>query len=127
VIHERHYTLDQANQLLPALRPLLLELRESKDKLVDTEAHEALTEAAPTNGGGEHGRQVGEAFLEVRRMLERLQEAGIVLRDVDRGLVDFPSLRDGREIYLCWELGEDQIEHWHDLDSGYPGRQPLSE
>ncbi len=125
MIHERHFTLEQANELLPALKPLLRELRDSKDRLVDSEAHEALTEAAPTNGGGEPGQQVGEAFLEVRKLLEQLQVAGIVLRDVDRGLVDFPSLRDGREIYLCWELGEDQIEHWHDLQSGYPDRQPL--
>lgn len=125
MVHDRHFTLDQANRLLSALKPLLLELRQSKDRLVDGEAHEALSEAAPANGGGEPGRQVGEAFLEVRRLLERLQEAGIVLRDVDRGLVDFPSLRDGREIYLCWELGEDEITHWHDLESGYPGREPL--
>jgi hypothetical protein len=68
---------------------------------------------------------VGEAFLEVRRLLGALEEAGIMIRDIDRGLIDFPAIRDEREVYLCWELGEDEITHWHELDSGYRGRQPL--
>jgi hypothetical protein len=125
VIHERHYTLEQANELLPALKALLAELREAKDQLTDAELHEVLSDAAPTNGGGEPGQQVGTAYLRVRGLLHRLQAAGIVLRDVDRGLIDFPSIRDGEEVYLCWELGEDRIEHWHDIESGFLGRQPL--
>jgi hypothetical protein len=58
-------------------------------------------------------------------MLGTLEDAGIVLRDIDRGLVDFPAVLEGQEVYLCWELGEDEVDHWHDLDSGYRGRQPL--
>ena len=125
LIYERHFTREEANALLPRLKPLLRQLRDSRDELTDPEAHETLSEAAPGNGGGEEGVQVGVSFLEVRRMIETLEEAGIVLRDIDRGLVDFPSLIDGREVYLCWELGEDEVDHWHDLDSGYRGRQPL--
>ena len=75
--------------------------------------------------GGEAGRQVGEAFLVVRGLLGTLEEAGIVVRDIDRGLIDFPAIRDGEEVYLCWELGEDAVEYWHDLESGYRGRQEL--
>jgi len=125
LVHERHFTLEEANALLPRLSELLAQLREAKDELTDEEAHEALSEAAPANGGGDHGKQVGVAFLEVRRMLETIEQSGIVLRDIDRGLVDFPALIDGREIYLCWELGEDEIAYWHDLDAGYGGREPL--
>jgi hypothetical protein len=125
VIHERHYSVDEANALLPRVKPVLRKLRDAKDMLTDEEAHEVLSEAAPTNGGGDSGRQVGEAFLEVRRLLGALQEAGIVVRDIDRGLIDFPAVREGQEIYLCWELGEDGVEYWHDLESGYRGRQPL--
>lgn len=124
-LHERHYTREEANALLPRVEPLLERLRDAKEHLTDEEAHDALSEAAPGNGGGEPGTQVGEAFLEVRRLLEVLQEAGIVVRDLDRGLIDFPSLVDGREVYLCWELGEGSVDYWHDLDSGYRGRQPL--
>jgi hypothetical protein len=124
-IHQRHYTLEEANSLLPRLKPLLRRLRDARDELTDEEVHEALGEAAPGNGGGEPGRHVGEAFLEVREMLLALQEAEIVVRDIDRGLIDFPAVMEGREVYLCWELGEDEVSFWHELEGGYRGRQPL--
>ena len=124
-LHERHYTAEQANAALASVKPLLQKLRDARDMLTDEEAHAALVDAAPTNGGGESGTQVGEAFLEVRRLLLALQEAGLVVRDVERGLIDFPSILDGREVYLCWELGEDEVAWWHELDAGYRGRQPL--
>jgi len=125
LVYERHFTRAEANALLPQLSALLDQLREAKDELTDAEAHEALADAAPANGGGDEGRQVGVAFLEVRKLLETLEQSGIVLRDIDRGLVDFPSLIEGREVYLCWELGEDEVGYWHDLDGGYGGREPL--
>ena len=61
----------------------------------------------------------------MRRLLGALEEADIVVRDIDRGLIDFPAILDGEEVYLCWELGEDAIGFWHDLETGYRGRQPL--
>ena len=125
LLHQRHFTREEANALLPQLTQLLTQLREAKDELTDTDAHETLAEAAPANGGGEEGRQVGVAFLEVRRLLETVEQAGIVLRDIDRGLVDFPALVDDREIYLCWELGEDEVAYWHELEGGFGGREPL--
>jgi hypothetical protein len=125
LVYERHFTRAEANALLPQLTELLDQLREAKDELTDTEAHEALSDAAPANGGGDEGRQVGVAFLEVRRLLETIEQAGIVLRDIDRGLVDFPAVLEEREVYLCWELGEAEVAYWHELDGGYGGRQPL--
>jgi hypothetical protein len=125
LVHERHFTRAEANALLPRLTEMLDRLRDAKDELTDTEAHEALADAAPTNGGGQEGRQVGIAFLEVRRLLETIERSGIVLRDIDRGLVDFPAVIDEREVYLCWELGEDDVGYWHDMDAGYGGREPL--
>lgn len=125
LVHERHFTRAEANSLLPQLTTLLSRLKDAKDELTDSEAHEALSEAAPTNGGGEQGSRVGIAFLEVRRLIDTVEQAGIVLRDIDRGLVDFPALRDSREIYLCWELGENEVAYWHDLEGGYGGREPL--
>jgi hypothetical protein len=123
--YERHFTREEANALLPQLTAMLSQLQDAKDELTDAEAHEALSEAAPANGGGEEGRQVGVAFLEVRRLLETIEQSGIVLRDIDRGLVDFPAMIDGREVYLCWELGEDDVAYWHDMDAGYGGRESL--
>jgi len=125
VIHDRHFTLAEANALLPRLDPALRELREARDRLTDEDAHAALAGAAPGNGGGEQGRDVGEAFLDVRRLLSGIQELGIVVRDVDRGLIDFPAIREGHEVYLCWQLDEQAVGFWHDLDSGYGGRRPI--
>jgi hypothetical protein len=125
LVHERHFTREEANALLPQLTAMLGQLREARDDLTDTEAHEALSEAAPANGGGDEGKRVGVAFLEVRRLLGMIEQAGIVLRDIDRGLIDFPALLDDREVYLCWELGEDEVAFWHDLETGYGGREPL--
>jgi hypothetical protein len=123
--HTRHFTVEQANDALASVRPMLQRLRDARDLLTDSEAHAALTDAAPTNGGGESGTQVGEAFLEVRRLLVTLEEAGLVVRDIERGLIDFPAIIDGREVYLCWELGEDEVAFWHELEGGYGGREPL--
>jgi hypothetical protein len=125
LIHDRHFTTEEANALLPTVEPKLVELRAARDQLTDSELHEVLSEAAPSNGGGNPGREVGEAFLSVRGLLAELQGMGIVIRDLDRGLVDFPAILEGREVYLCWELGEDEIAFWHDLDAGYGGRRPL--
>ena len=125
MVHERHFTLEQADAAVAELEQLLPRLKQAKDSLTDEEARAALSDAAPGNGGGDPGRQVGESFLEVRRLLGELGEMGVVLRDIDRGLIDFPALVDGREVYLCWQLGEDSVAFWHDLDAGFQGRQPL--
>jgi hypothetical protein len=125
VIHDRHFTREEANALLPRVEPLLRRLREARDRLTDAEAHELLAGAAPTNGGGKPGRTVGDAFLEVRDLLGRLQELGIVLRDIDRGLIDFPAIIGDSEVYLCWQLDEPEVAYWHELESGFGGRQPL--
>jgi hypothetical protein len=125
VNHERHYSVEQANAALGFVSERLERLRSARLQLDDEEARAALGEAAPSNGGGAPGRVVSEAFLELQRSLGELQAMEIVLRDLERGLVDFPSLRDGHEIYLCWEEGEEEIGFWHDEDTGYAGRRPL--
>ena len=122
---ERRFTVEQANAAIGWVAERLERLRSAREQLNDEEAREALTESAPGNGGGEPGRVISEAFLELRDALHELQGAGIVLRDLERGLVDFPAVRDGRDVYLCWEEGESEIGFWHDLDSGYGGRRPL--
>jgi hypothetical protein len=125
VIHERHYTLEEASELLPHVVAVIERMRVARDRLGDREAREALSEASPTNGGGGPGRTVSEGFLELRDSMIELRGLDVVLRDLDRGLLDFPSLRDGREVYLCWEEGEDAIRYWHEPEAGFAGRHPL--
>ena len=125
--HDRHYSLAEANASLPGVTDLLERLRGARERLSDSEAREALTEAGPTNGGGAPGKVVSEAFLALRDGLVELREREVVLRDLERGLVDFPAIREGREIYLCWEEGEDEIAFWHEPDTGFAGRKPIED
>jgi len=123
--HKRHYTLEQARAELPWVAATLGAMRRARSRLSDEESRRALKAVAPGNGGGGAGKSVGDAFLELRHGASALDEREIVLRDLDRGLIDFPALREGREIYLCWIDGEADIAFWHELDDGFPGRQPL--
>jgi hypothetical protein len=123
--HARHYSLEEAQAALPRVGELLETLRSASARLGDRDAREALGEAAPGNGGGQPGRTVSEAFVTLREAMLELRDREIVLRDLGRGLVDFPSLREGREIYLCWEEGEPEIAFWHEPDAGFAGRRPL--
>jgi hypothetical protein len=125
--HEHHYSLEDASALLPWLEELLVRMRSARDRLGDAEARAALAAAGASNGGGKPGKVVSEGFLELRDSMLELRRRDIVLRDLDRGLVDFPALRDGREVYLCWEEGEPEIGFWHEPQAGFAGRRPLAD
>jgi hypothetical protein len=123
--HDRHFTLDEARAELPWVAERIAAMRDARARLTDEDARHALAGGAAGNGGGAAGKQVGEAFLELQAAVVALEQRGIVLRDLDRGLIDFPAFRDGREVYLCWVDGEDDIAYWHELDAGYGGREEL--
>ena len=123
--HTRHYTLDEAHEELPRVRECLERLREAQAVVSDEGGREALARAAAESGGGFPNREVAEALGAWQATLAELDEAQVVLRDLSRGLIDFPALRDGEEIYLCWQEGEERITFWHDPEAGFAGRQPL--
>jgi len=126
VRHERHYTFAQASAARAWVAQRLERMRSAITELGHSDAQEALSLIETETGGGFPGKSVARALLEMHKALEELQEMDIVVRDVERGLVDFPSLRDGEEIYLCWlESEEDEIAWWHAPDAGFAGRQPL--
>jgi hypothetical protein len=126
VRHSRHYTIEEASDALPWVVEQLDNLREARESLTDEDVRNALAAGIPGNGGGTAGKHLGEAFNRLQAGIATFQEREIVLRDLDRGLVDFPAIRDGREVYLCWvEQEEDDIGFWHELEAGYAGRQPL--
>jgi hypothetical protein len=125
VRHRRHYTIEEARAELGWVAERLVAMRGARERLTDADTRQALAGGSPSNGGGALGKQVGEAFLELQAGVVALDEREIVLRDLDRGLVDFPAIRDSREVYLCWIDGEQDIEFWHELDAGYAGRQEL--
>jgi len=120
---EKRYTVEQANEALPAIVPLLEQLRDAQRAMA--ERHDDVVSSAAGNGGGSAGKEFLEASQAAGRALAEINTLGIFVRDPDSGLIDFPAERDGEEIYLCWRLGEDAVAWWHPTDSGFAGRQPL--
>jgi hypothetical protein len=117
------YTVDRANALLPELRQRLERIRAERQRLIRSSRR--ITEHVASDGGGVAGTDWFEAQRELREQIVWLSERDIALRDPESGLIDFPGQREGEEIWLCWRLGEDRVEWWHSLESGFLGRQPL--
>ena len=122
------FTLEEANALLPAVREILRRIQSSRRRL-SAYRHQAklAAEGAEQGGGGmEGGGLYAKILTKLTDEIAELDAIGVQLKDFDRGLVDFPSLREGRVVLLCWQLGEgDQLEWWHDMDAGFAGRTPL--
>jgi hypothetical protein len=125
--HERHYTLEQANAVRGWVTERVTWIRDARNELValGDRATEAIDRLDPEDGGSYPGRDVARPLVELSRAVGELEAVDVVLRDVDRGLVDFPSLRDGEEVYLCWLVDEGEIGYWHVPEAGFAGRQPL--
>ncbi len=122
----RYFTLDEANALLEELRPLVGRMLEVRQQLLDLQPElEPVLRKVLGNGGNQVASQAAVYFEELRELVDRIQESGVELKDINSGLLDFRSLRDGREVYLCWRYSEDAISFWHDIDAGFTGRQPL--
>ena len=129
----RMFSLDEANALIPRLTEIVLEMQAKKPE-VDSLREELgdMTETASGNGHlveGDMRQKRSRAQILVERLNELLEELsgiGCELKGVEEGLVDFPTMREGRTVYLCWKLGEERIEYWHELDTGFAGRQPLA-
>jgi uncharacterized protein DUF2203 len=123
--HERHYTVEQANAALPWVGERLERIREALVTLDQPEQAGAFERLETAHGGGYPGRTAAAAVLSLLGAATQLEALDIVLRDPRQGLVDFPSIRDGMEVYLCWRLDEQRVEWWHEPEAGFAGRQPL--
>jgi hypothetical protein len=121
-MNERTYTTATANAALDDLRERLPRLREARRRLVGASAR--ITDAVAADGGGIAGTDWFDAQLELKSEVEHLAQAGILLRDPEKGLVDFPADREGRRVFLCWQLGEDDVRYFHEETSGFSTRKP---
>ena len=122
------FTVDEANALLPSVKKIVSRIQRSH-KAVSRyrDGAKRAAEAAEQGGGGiAQGVHYATVLSQLTLALADLEALGVQLKDFERGLVDFPSLRDGRMVLLCWQMGEgDELEWWHDLDTGFAGRTPL--
>ena len=130
---DRTFTPDEANAALAEVRPLVERMVAAREVLLDAQRRQAeLVARVASNGGGLTPPDVATLAAEVQQstaelvaVLEELERVGVQVKDLDRGLVDFPCLHRGRVVLLCWELGEDEVAYWHGADEGYAGRKPL--
>ena len=129
----RYFTLEEANRAVDELRPVVEQLVEHRRLFAEAQSKRGeLAGRAGANGGDLTPADFAEVEEELEQeatalavCIERIQSAGAQVKDLDSGLLDFPSLRDGEEILLCWRLGEDEIEYWHGPDEGFAGRKPV--
>ena len=124
-VFKKHYTREEARQLLPQIRQWLAELDELRRGLQDCEEYLAKAMAPGEDLGGDRINRYVKSLAGVKDILVKFQNREIQVKDLDRGLIDFPAYVGGKEVFLCWEKGEDDIEFWHDLTTGYAGRERL--
>ena len=122
------FTVQEANALLPNVRTIVQKIQRAHEKLsrFRDEAKKAAEAAEQGGGGITDGVAYAAALTALTVEIQELESLRVQLKDFERGLVDFPSLRDGRVVLLCWQMGEgDELEWWHDVDAGFAGRTPL--
>lgn len=124
---KKHYSLDEARALIPQLREWLTELQRARQRAARHDERAGPQLAAGADLGGNAVNEWLQHLARMQKLLARFQVREIQVKDLERGLIDFPAIIGGREVFLCWEQDEDDIEYWHDLDAGYAGREKLPE
>jgi hypothetical protein len=122
-MEERAYTVQEANDLLPFLAPTLVELREKFEEAA--RIRKKMATASRSNGWSTARDEWTSKLARVDELMDRINGWGIQLRDIRTGLVDFPGIHAGEEVWLCWRLGETEVAHWHSRTEGFEGRRPL--
>jgi hypothetical protein len=123
----RHFTIPEADRALILVKRIVADIVREYHRLLDLQENVDLAEAARQFPQADALRsRLAESAEKLRLYLEELDEVGVTLRDWSVGIVDFPSVVDGREVQLCWQCGEPRVSFWHDANSGNRGRQPLS-
>lgn len=121
----KHYTLEEARALLPEVRRWLNRLSELRSEL--DESNRVLTPLIESGNdlGGVHVDGFVKGMADLKSIVQEFRNREIQIKDIERGLIDFPAIIGGREVFLCWEKDEPDIEHWHDLDTGYASRERI--
>lgn len=120
----RYFTLEQANAVARAIRPLVAEILEIRSAIKERQPQVwPILEKAAGNGGSKETSELAREFQRLDDLVREIHATGAILKDINTGLVDFLALREGREVYLCWQYGEEQVAYWHDIEAGFAGRQ----
>src|SRR5258708_1321963 len=122
---KKHYTREEARAMLPQARKWLGQVRAAQKTMSKCDDRIVQISRGGADVGGNSVNEMIRSMVSLREVAGQLAANEIQIKDLERGLVDFPAIIGGKEVFLCWEDGEEDIEHWHDLDAGYSGREPL--
>jgi hypothetical protein len=124
--YDRLFSLEEANRLLETLRPLVSDLMQARARLLEMQpALAGVLEKLLGNGGSRLTAELLDTFERLRADVRAIEAEGVLVKDLETGLLDFPSEREGEIVFLCWRFGEPTVAHWHSVDTGFAGRQPL--
>jgi hypothetical protein len=127
-MEDRIFTLSEAQGLIPQLRSLIEEISETWNRIRELNPDiQKARDAAAFDGFSKSGVEYVEAVSHLMLLIHQVKDMGVILKDAEKGLCDFPYMRQGKVVYLCWQLGEERIEYWHDIETGFAGREPLDE
>ena len=121
----KHYTVEEARTLLPHIREWLRGIHQIRHRLKQLDERIGQLVLAGSDAGGDSVHNQVKLLAELQSALHEFERREIQIKDIDRGLIDFPAVVGGKEVFLCWEQDEEDIEFWHDLDTGYAGRERL--
>lgn len=122
---QKHYTREEATALLPQVRDWIARLKHFREEIERSDKRLASLMSPGNDLGGDLVNRWVRTLAEMQELLGEFQSRGILIKDLNRGLLDFPAIIGGKEVFLCWEQDEDAVEFWHDLDAGYGGRERL--
>ena len=124
----RYFTLEEANTVVTLIRSQVKEILDIRQGILDKQPEIwPVVERAAGNGGSKQASQVTLDFQRMDTLVREVMATGAILKDINTGLVDFPALRDGREVYLCWKYGEGEVAYWHETNAGFSGRKSIDE
>ena len=122
----RYFTVEQANAALMIIRPVMDEIQAIREEILRTQPDVwPVVQKAAGNGGSRAASLMAQSFDRLDKLVHQILDMGAILKDINTGLLDFPSIREDHEVYLCWRYGEQRIEFWHEIDAGFAGREPL--
>jgi len=125
---ERIFTVEEASRLLPRIRSILEEVGGEWRRVRELNPEiQKVRDKTPLDGFSPFGVEYVESVSHLMYLLHQIKDMGVIVKDVDKGLCDFPYMRDGKVVYLCWHLGEESIGYWHDIEAGFAGREPLDD
>ena len=125
-MQSRYYTLREAKAALPIVKALMAQVQEARSEIMRLRPDIwPVLQKAAQNGGNAAAGEVYTQFDKLESGVKGILEMGILVKDIDQGLIDFLAIRNGREVYLCWKHGEEELSFWHDVRAGFGGRQPI--